>query len=178
MDYAKLVLALNTEKIGPELFQVIVNAPFDQESEVAFMYLGIIVLLLVDVESGTIDRIAMSDSDMAKDIIRVSNIPFEDIRIPLGDKDNIIARAIKTGKPKDTTDWRFIYSPVLKTEEAHINQASSGVSYSAVYPLKISNGGALIFSYFQFEGHIGKEQRDFMKNYTDMVADTLSEHKK
>src|ERR1019366_8897907 len=110
MDYDKLKKALATPKDDLGLFRVIVNAPFDQKLESAFMFLGILVLLLVNKETGTIDRIAMSDNEMTENINKVSVVPFKKIKIPLNDKDNIIVRALATGIPQDTTDWRFIYS--------------------------------------------------------------------
>ena len=175
MDYDKLKIALVTPKDDLGLFRAIVNAPFDQKPKAAFMFLGIIVLLLVNKEKGTIDRIVMSDNEMTEDINKVSVIPFKKIKIPLNDKDNIIARALATGIPQNTTDWRFIYSPVLNPDEAHINQASSGISYSAVYPLEVRDGGALIFSYYLFSGHVGNKQLEFMKKYTKLVANVLNE---
>jgi hypothetical protein len=175
MDYDKLKKALTAAKDDPGLFRVIVNAPFDQKLEAAFMFLGILVLLLVNKETGTINRIVMSDNEMTDNINKVSVVPFKKIMIPFGDKDNIIARALATGIPQDTTDWRFIYSPVLNPVQAHINQASSGISYSAVYPLEVRDGGALIFSYYQDSGHVGNKQLEFMKKYTKLVANVLNE---
>ena len=175
MDYDKLKKALATPKDDLGLFRVIVNAPFDQKLESAFMFLGILVLLLVNKETGTIDRIAMSDNEMTENINKVSVVPFKKIKIPLNDKDNIIVRALATGIPQDTTDWRFIYSPVLNPAQAHINQASSGISYSAIYPLEVRDGGALIFSYYLVGGHVGNKQLEFMKKYTKLVTSVLKE---
>jgi hypothetical protein len=178
MDYDKLKKSLTAAKDDLGLFRVIVNAPFDQKLEAAFMFLGILVLLLVNKETGTIDRIVMSDNEMTDNINKVSVVPFKKITIPFGDKDNIIARALATGIPQDTADWRFIYSPVLNPVQARINQASSGISYSAVYPLEVRDGGALIFSYYLYGGHVGNKQLEFMKKYTKLVTSVLKRQTK
>lgn len=156
-----------------ELFRAIVNAPFNFKVEAASLFLGIVVLLLVDKKAGTINRIALSDTEMAKNTTAVSVKPFEEIKIPLSSEENILAAAIRDGQPHDTTDWKFLFTPVLTGDQARINQASAGIAYSAVYPLKARDGGAMIFSYYQYQGSIGEAQRNFMDRYVEIVDDSL-----
>ncbi|HSX46272.1 MAG TPA: hypothetical protein VLG27_04730 [Candidatus Saccharimonadia bacterium] len=169
VDYEQLQKLLATAKNDKELFQRIVDTPFEQRLQTAFMFLGIIVLLLVNKKSGTIDRIALSNTDFAKNTTLVSVVPFEKIKIPVETRGNIIALAIKSGEQQDTTDWRFLFNPVLTAQQARINQASAGIAYSAVYPLKARDGGAMIFSYYQYEQGIGRDQMQFMNRYSKMV---------
>lgn len=174
IDFERLRKLLSAASAA-ELPQEIVNAPFEHNRiEAAFLFLGIVVLLLVDPKKDTIDRIALSDTELASRTTKVSAVPFEEIRIPLKHPENIIAKAIRTNEPQDTTDWKFLFEPALKPDQARINQASAGIAYSAVYPLQVPDGGALIFSYFQYQQAIGKQQQEFMENYSSLVSDALS----
>lgn len=152
------------------LFQAIVNTPFTNlKMETAFLFLGICVLLQVNKKTGAIDRVALSNTELAKNTTKVSSVPFHEIKSTLTHDENIIARAIKTGQPQDTTDWKFLFAPALTAEQARINQASGGIAYSAVYPLKSRDGGAIIFSYFQYLSEIGEPQHEFMRTYAAFV---------
>lgn len=173
LDYDRMGAMLNAAKDDVALFAAIVNTPFEFKAETAFLFLGITVLLQVNKKTGMIDRIALSNTDLAKSTISVTSVPFNEIKIPLDSQENIIAQAIRSGQPHDTTDWNFIFTPALTAEEARINQASAGIAYSAVYPLKSRDGGAIIFSYFQYEHNIGEAQREFMQRYVVLADKAL-----
>lgn len=169
IDYDLLEQTLAAAKTDQQLFQAIVDAPFEQRVEMAFMFLGIIVLLLVNPKTGMIDRVALSNTELAKSTTDVSVVPFEEIKIPLDTTGNIIARAIREGQPQDTTDWRFLFYPALTPEQARINQASAGIAYSAVCPFRARDGGALIFSYFQHDQGLSEAQTKFMSHYAALT---------
>ncbi len=173
LDYGRLTETLKQPKSDAELFQAIVNTPFEYKVETALMFLGIIVLLLVNKETGKIDRVALSSTDMAQSTTNVSVVPFEEIKIASDHPENIIAEAIRSAKTQDTTDWKFLFDPALTPDQARINQASAGIAYSAVYPLQARGGGALIFSYFQYQQDIGDAQRQFMEKYAALVDSVL-----
>lgn len=173
LDYGRLTETLKQPKSDAELFQAIVNTPFEYKVETALMFLGIIVLLLVNKETGKIDRVALSNTDMAQSTTSVSMVPFEEIKIESDHPENIIAEAIRSGRIQTTTDWKVLFEPVLTPEQARINQASAGIAYSAVYPLKARDGGAIIFSYFQYAEQIGDIQKQFMKKYAALVDSVL-----
>jgi hypothetical protein len=175
MDYRLLDEYLGKGKNDTDLFQAIVNAPFSQPLAAAFLFLGIVVFLQVNKETGLIDRIALSKTELAKNTTDVSYVPFEEIKIPVDHRENIISATVQTGEPHDTTDWKFLFTPALSPEQARMNQASGGIAYSVVYPLKSRNGGALIFSYFQYMGNIGDEQREFMSKYSNLVDKYLTQ---
>jgi len=173
-DLEKILTSAPTEQ---DLHMAIVNTPFDFRVATAFLFLGIIVLLKVNKKTGTIDRIALSQTELAKNTTDVSVVPFSAIKIPLDHQENIIATAIRTGKPQDTIDWKFLFEPALTPDQARLNQASGGIAYSAVYPLKgFGDGGAMIFSYFQYMHNIGNAQHEFMDQYSSLVARILSKH--
>jgi len=148
-DLAPLATIIQAASDDKSLFQAIVNAPFSDPLLAAKLFLGIVVFLLVNKKDGTIDRVALSQTELAEYTKKMSVKRFEDIRIPLDDPKNILAKAIRTGKPQETTDWQYLFTPELTAEEARLNQAGGGIAYSAVYPLVgARDGGAMIFSWF------------------------------
>lgn len=174
IDFSDLESMLNAAKSEEDLFDAIVNAPFDNAAGAASLFLGVIVLLLVNKETGTIDRIALSGTTIAERTKRMSAKKFEDIKIPVDHMENIIAKAIADGTPQGTTDWQYLFTPELTPEQARLNQADGGIAYSAVYPILARDGGALIFSYYQYVGELGPQQQKFMSKYTQLVSERLN----
>ena len=173
MDISDLQNALQAVQKNEDLYKLIVNAPLQQTVEAALLFLGIVVLLLVDEQHGTIDRVALSDNERATGTKNMSVKRFEDIKIPLEHEKNLIAKAIRTGKPKSTTDWQYLFTPELTPEEARLNQAGGSIALSCVYPLTGNKRGALIFSYYLFEGSLQPQQRKFMQTYAQLVSERL-----
>jgi hypothetical protein len=174
-DYAALEKKLKAAQSDAELFDAIVNAPFSNPLPTVLIFLGIVVLLQVNKDTGTIDRIALSKTDQARMTTEVSAKPFKDIKIPVDYLENIIADAIHSGKPQDTTDWKFLFSPDMTAQQARINQANAGIAHSVVYPLKSRAGGALIFSYFQYRSEMDDSKAQaFMERYAELVDDALA----
>jgi len=166
---------LDSAKSPQELYQALVNAPFADPVKAAQLFLGIVVLLLANKKTGNIDRIALSNTLPAKGTVQMSVKRFEDIKIPLDYRENIIAEAIHSGIPQQTTDWRNMFEPALTAEEARLNQAGGGIAFSAVYPLTgFGDGGAMIFSYFQYVENIDERQRSFMREYSQLASQYLA----
>lgn len=160
------------------LCQEIVNAPFQNRLQMTKYGLGIVVFLRVNENGRTIDRISLSNTELAEGSKRMSAKKFEDIKIPIEDERNIIAKAIKTGQPQSTVDWEFLFTPDLTGVEARFNQAGAGVDCSFVYPLTdLTTKGALIFSYFEPLKHIGQKQTKFMQSYARMVSQYIRHSK-
>jgi hypothetical protein len=157
------------------LLDAIVNAPFHDQLRAVEMGLGIIVLLLNNPETNTIDRVALSTTDSAQGAVRMSAKPFHDIRIPADHPHNIIVRTIQENEPQLTADWKYLFVPELSPREARMNQAGAGIEASVVYPLVYQPGGALIFSYFEPPHKIGPEQHEFMQHYQGIVSEHLSQ---
>ncbi len=176
IDMQRLSETLKQHSSDSALFRAIVDTPFiDYRVETAMLFLGIIVLLLVNKETGQIDRVALSNTELAERTTEVSAKPFNEIKIDIDEPENIIAAAIRTGEMHDTTDWNFLFKPALTPEEARINQANAGIAYSAVHPFTARNGGALIFSFFQYKDMVGRSQQDFMEAYTKTVNQSLAQ---
>jgi hypothetical protein len=156
------------------LARTIVNAPFQYRAEMVLMGIGIIVLLVADKVTGDIHRIALSNTEMAAGTVRISSKKFEDIKIPIGHKENIIARAIDTNEPQMTEDWRYLFAPALSPAQARLNQAGGAIACSYVYPLSFKgNSGALIFSYYKDGSQIADPELEFMKSYSQLVSTHL-----
>jgi hypothetical protein len=172
--FQKIEEILSTATARAELYKAIVNAPFHDLRQTTHLDLGIIVLLLANKGKGTIDRIALSDTEPAQGAVKMSEKPFNDIKIPLGHESNIIAQAIATGEPQNTHDWQLLFVPALSKEAARYNQAGAGIECSYVYPLKGKNGGALIFSLFQPGSLIDDSHRAFMQSYAELVGSFLN----
>jgi hypothetical protein len=171
----ELEAQLMTVSSEQTLRKTIVNAPFYSKLTALKMGLGIVVLLYVNTQRRTIDRIALSNTDFAQHALDMSEKKFHQIRIPLNNQVNIITRAIKTNQPQFTTNWEYLFVPEMSGEAARFNQAAAGIECSYVYPLFAREGGALIYSYFLPQIHITENQQTFMKLYTEMVNRKLSE---
>ncbi len=157
------------------LFHAIVNAPFTDLVQSTSYDLGIIVFLLANTKTGTIDRIALSDTPQAHGAVKMSEKPFNAIKIPLEHKGNIIADAIRTNKPHFTGDWQYLFTPAMSMQAARFNQAGAGIECSYVYPLiGCRDGGALIFSYYQPPDNIKARHKHFMEAYSGLVATQLN----
>ncbi len=156
-----------------ELFDAIANAPFHDRVRTIRLDLGIIVLLLVNKKAGTIDRIALSDTEQAAGAVKMSELPFRDIKIPLGHEKNLIAKAIDSGEAQHVSDWKYLFAPALSPRAARFNQAGAGIEYSCVYPLKARDGGALIFSFFQENKSINHQHNKFMAAYSRVADEYL-----
>lgn len=171
-----LVKGLNTAKSDRQLFKAIVNGPFNDRPKATMLGLGIVVLLLVEPQSRLIERIALSDTELARGTVAISVKPFKSIKIPLLYKGNLIAEAIRSGRYQQTSDWQYLFTPALNPEEARLNQAGGGIACSFVYPLiGARSGGAMIFSYFVSLDRIGQAQRNFMERYSRMVSRSLKQ---
>jgi hypothetical protein len=165
---------LHAAQQDPELFEAIVNAPFHDKVRTTQLDLGIIVFLLVNKANGTIDRIALSDTEQAAGAVKMSEKPFKDIKIPVNHRTNLIAHAITTGKYQCVSDWQYLFVPALSPRAARFNQAGAGIEFSCVIPLAARDGGALIFSFFQESRNIADKHYSFMQTYSKLVERALA----
>jgi hypothetical protein len=174
INFSQLEKTFDSAQDFKELQRLIVNAPFDQKLATASLFLAFIVLLVVNKKTGLIERVALSDTELAHNTTEVSFKAFEDIKIPVDYTENIIVQAINHHEPRDTTDWYYTFTPALTGQQARINQASGGISYTAIYPLDIPPKGAISFSYYQYPENIGKAQHNFMKQYAQLVSKAVT----
>jgi hypothetical protein len=171
--FANLANILDGAETESDIYEAIVNAPFSNPGATTAMGLGIVVLLLENPKTKTIDRIALSNTEQAKGAVQASVKPFKEIKIPVGYKRNIIAQTIETGQPHTTSDWKNMFIPALTSEEARFNQAGAGIGCSVVQPIE-GVRGALIFSYFLHPSELTARQNKFMKKYCRLVSKRLS----
>lgn len=176
--FNKVKSYLAEAKSEKDLYEKIVNGAFLDRRMSTLLGLGITVLLLVNKQDRTIDRIALSDTDLAQGTLDVTVKPFRAIKIPLSYKGNFIAEAIRSGRYQQTSDWQYLFAPALKPEEARLNQAGGGIGCSFIYPLVgVPGGGAMIFSYFITLDKIEPVHRELMFRYTKLVAESLQKKK-
>lgn len=172
--YSELRHVLSKTKSDKELFESIANAPFTNKLQTTMLDLGIVVFLMVNKKKKSIDRIALSKTEQAEWAIKMTPVPFHQIRIPLAHDENIISKTIATKKVHNTTDWNYLFTPTLAAESARFNQAGAGIACSFVYPVDARDGCAIIFSYFQPINHIKSVHKAFMQKYCNIVAEYLN----
>ncbi len=162
----KVILASNN-------LQKIVDAPFSF-IEVVMLELGVVVLLIENTETKTIDRLALSRTEPAAGAVQASKKPFNEIRIPLSEKTNAIVKALQTKKAQIVTDWKYLFIPELTAQEARDNQHGAGILCSVVSPLKNSDRrGAIIFSFLCPEGDLSDDHYRFIDDFTEIVSGTI-----
>jgi len=156
-------------------YDMVVNAPFENRLHPTTFGIGFMTLCLANRKNNTVDRIRMTDNYLAQGARSVTVVPFEKLIVPYDAKGNCVVEAIRSGRYQQTNDWNNLLTPVLKPEEARLNQAGAGIASSFVYPLpNFQPGGAIIFQYFITLDKIGKEQHDFMFRYSKLVAKSLN----
>jgi hypothetical protein len=170
----KLKELLSSARSDEKLFRTIVDGPFSDRQRSTLLGLGIVVLLMVNKQTKTIERVALSDTDLAKGTVRMSVVPFKEIKIPYNYRGNFIAEAIRSERYQQTSDWQYLFAPALTPEEARLNQAGGGIGCSYIYPLvNARHGGAIIFSYYLPLDKVENEHRQFMQKYANIVASIL-----
>jgi hypothetical protein len=172
--FDKYKSALSDATTLTDVYQAMVDTPFEDKNLVVPLGLGHMVLVVVNEANQTVDRIALSDTESARGAVDFSVKAFRDIKIPLSAKDNILVQAIGTGKWRQTDDWKYTFTPILSPVEARFNQAGAGAACTVVYPLKHGDGAALSFSYFKPMWEIGEEQHVFMRKCRDIAEEALA----
>lgn len=157
------------------LTRAFVNAPFTYKRQMVLLGIGIIVLLISNRQDKFIHRVAISETELAEGTLKISYKQFREIKIPSVNEKNIIAQAIRTGEPRMTDDWQYLFTPALSPEQSRLNQAGGGIACSYVYPLIFGeDSGAMIFSYYKEPLQIGKTERDFMEAYSGIVSERIA----
>jgi len=165
---------LEAAKTDAQLYEAIVNAPFHNKRVTTTLGLGFLSFVLINRKTRTIDRIAISKTDMAQGALDITVKPFRDLKVPIGYKGNAVAEAIRSGRYQQTNDWDYLLKPSLKPEEARLNQAAAGIASSYVYPLtNTRNAGAIIYQYFITLDKFENTHREFMFRYTKLVSQIL-----
>jgi hypothetical protein len=169
---------LKKVKNRQELYQTIVDAPFHNPAMTGRLGLGITVLLLVNKAEATIDRIALAKTELAQGTLDMTAKPFSEIKIPVSDRSNFIAIAIRRKHYMITSDWQYLFVPALTPQQARFNQAGGGIACSVIYPLvDVHEGGAMIFSYYEPVDRISDSHHAFMREYVNLVSVALRKQK-
>jgi hypothetical protein len=174
-EYLKaLEKLLEQDKTTQQLYQAIVDAPFHDKFQTTVLDLGFLAFLRVNEETKMIDRITISQNEIAQGAIDMTQVEFQDMKVPVSHLTNIVAQAIRTGKYKQTNDWHELTDPALPAEDSRFNQAAAGVASSVVYPLmNIRPKAAIIYQFYINLDQIGSAHHNFMTHYTRVVAAAL-----
>src|SRR3989344_5808358 len=152
----------------------VVNSILD---ELGYLKLGykIIVLALVNNNTGYLERIAISETAEAKKALKLTPVPFKEIRIPLNDVSNLSIHAMRDGSVYKTRSWYDILRPVYTPEQADIIQKAIGIKASMVYPLffQKNSTGILIFSMNKDFKDVTNEEEDLIHGFVDLVGLTV-----
>jgi hypothetical protein len=176
IDYSGLLTQITRANAG-QAYSVIANAPFKNTVDMGLLFLGFIVVYIVDDKTNEIQLKATSRTEEYK--LAVEKFDFKPTSYHLSfdkDKHNTIVQAIATGKPQTTCDWVTLNRGETAPEVVRINQANSGIACSIIYPLKSAVKGALMYNYYQYQEQIGSPQQSFMEHYTKLVSTYLESH--
>jgi hypothetical protein len=176
IDYDSLLAQITHAKAG-QVYSVIVNAPFKNTVDMGLLFLGFIVIYIVDSQTNEIQLKASSSTEEYE--LAVEKFDFEPKSYHLNfdkDKHNTIVQAIATGKPQSTGDWVTLNRGETPPHVVRINQANSGIACSIIYPFDSVIKGALMYNYYQYQEQIGSPQQAFMERYTELVSTYLGSH--
>lgn len=172
--YIKISEILKSKTAKPAgLYDAIVNVPFQTLLPASFD-IGTIVLLVVNEDTHSIDRVGLSDTPAAKGAVNASSKPFKEIKIPLSETESAHVKALQTGKEVYVTDWYDMFRPALSSQQARDNQHGAGIITSVVVPFFGEHrNGTLIFSYYVDAHLITEDAKKFMDWFSKEVATLL-----
>jgi hypothetical protein len=176
IDYDGL-LAQITRANARQTYSVIANAPFKNTVDMGLLFLGFIVVYIVDDKTNEIQLKATSRTEEYK--LAVERFAFKPKSYHLNfdkDKHNTIVQAIATGKPQTTCDWVTLNRGETPHDVVRINQANSGIACSIIYPFSSAVKGAMMYNYYQYQEQLGSPQWAFMDRYTELVSTYLGSH--
>ncbi|MFA5828816.1 MAG: ATP-binding protein [Candidatus Shapirobacteria bacterium] len=143
-------------------------------TELGYLKLGyrIIVLTLVDENKKVLKRISLSQTKEAARAQAASAVPFHKIDIPLGSRNNLLIKTLKSNQPEITHYWPDIFRPTLTDDQALANQKASGIKTSMLYPVTVKDKviGVVIFSLIKHEDNISQDEKDLIRGFCDIVG--------
>lgn len=174
IDFYQLAMGLKSAP-RQQIYEAAVNLPFDQKVGVVMLFLGFISLYVYDPEAGTIRLVANTPTEQYQLAVENYNFRPESYVLKIKeDASNTIVQAVVRRAPMSTADWGTLSRFNVPPRIAQLNQANSGIAYSAVYPLTGSKfQGAVMYNFYQVPEQIGDRQKDFMERYSDMILARL-----
>ncbi len=174
IDYKQLAKQLD-KAARKDAYSAIVNVPFEDELDMAYLFLGFICIYIVDQKSKRVCLKASSDTEQYR--LAIERFKFDPAEYCLDfdkNKDNPIVQAIAANETKITTDWSTLNRGQTATRIVRLNQANSGIACSIIRPFDSKVRGALMFNYYQYSDQIGGPQETFMDRYTELVSNYLA----
>lgn len=138
------------------------------------------VLVILDEKTGTLKRIAASQTTQAAEAIKFINtlsVPFEKIEISVNDPNNIMAKAMRERKPLISTDIYDVLGPVLPKEETKKVQEIMGTKTTFVYPISIKNYpiGVFIASTKKQHKELSSYELEVMNTFVNLIGLALQD---
>ncbi|OGC68685.1 hypothetical protein A2415_01895 [candidate division WWE3 bacterium RIFOXYC1_FULL_39_7] len=154
-----------------EVVQKVVDAIL---TELGYLDLGykVVVLALVDEDEQVLKRVSLSQTTEARKTREVSELPFDQIVIPLNEEKNLCIKALKEGTVQITQYFPDILTPPISPENAIASQKNAGIKTSMVYPLQIKGKsiGIMIFSMNKREEEVTDQEKALLRYFSDLVA--------
>ena len=177
IDYIELAVQINQAR-AKDIYSAIVNEPFKNKVAMARLFLGFICIFIVDEKDNAIWLKGVSDTEEYRLAVKQFEFKPTSYRLDFNkNKDNTIVQTIIQAKPQRTLDWAALNRGQTPTDTVRLNQASSGIASTMLYPLSSVVRGALMYNYYQYPEKIGPLQQTFMEDYTKLVSACLAEHK-
>lgn len=131
------------------------------------------VVAIIDNKKGTIRRVAASKTKEAYEAIRALKVPFKQIEIPLDDKENLMAEAVRSHQILITEDTWDVMKPILSKEESSKIQTIMGTNTTFVCPIYASHDkpiGVFLASTRKLKSELSQYEYDMIQIFTDNVG--------
>lgn len=140
------------------------------------------VLAILDEKTGTLKRIAASQTAQAAEAIKfinTLNIPFEKIEISINDPNNIMAKAMREKKPFISTDVYDVLGPALSREETKRIQKIMETKTTFAYPIFIKNYpiGIFIASTKKLQHELSSYELEVIDTFVNLIGLALQDSK-
>jgi len=161
------------KKDNQNLSQAIVELPFEHAKEMAFIFMGFICYFSLDRSAGHLKLEAATHNDYLNQAMASYDSDGTGFIFPLTATDNSIVQAVLKKEIISLTDWDNMRRPGVEEGVARLNQATSGIAYSLCAP--VGDFGVLGFNLYQPKEALPAESEEFVRRYSELVADILSE---
>ncbi|HWA51905.1 MAG TPA: GAF domain-containing sensor histidine kinase [Patescibacteria group bacterium] len=125
------------------------------------------VIALYDEPKGVIRRVAASNTTEAAEAIKALSIPFAQIAIPVGDENNLMAKALRERKEFFTTNVDDVFIPVLSSDESEKIQQIMSTQLTIVYPIFISDKPLGVFIASSKKRYLSEYEKDIIGVFVD-----------
>lgn len=130
------------------------------------------VLALIDENDQLLKRVAISNTSGGKAALKILDIPFDKIDIPLSEEGNSCIRAINTGRQQITYDLYDLLRPVVSYENAKQVQKIMGTNSSIITPIMFDSKpiGVFIVSMSKKMESLTEYEKEVISRFSEGVG--------